>query len=300
MSAALTSVRAEPVDAAPLPHRTSDGRLVLSEVAMILAVVGLWAFAYLFVLSGFEHGHAQARLYGELRTDLALGEAPTGAPIAPGRPVALVGIARTGLANEVVVEGTTSTLLREGPGHVSGTVLPGQVGVSVLMGRSLSFGAPFGGAADLRAGDQVVVRTVQGRFDYRVVDVRRDGDPIPALASGGSRLVLVTTAGGGPLGGGLSRSGVVYVDADLSGTPVAAGAVGTTDPAGAALARDLSGPTFAYVALGLQLVLVAIGWVVWARARWSPYAAWATGLPVLLAALWVASSAASRLLPNLL
>ncbi|GAB7006289.1 hypothetical protein JCM18899A_37620 [Nocardioides sp. AN3] len=269
---------------------------MLSEVSIVVALLVAWAFAYLLVLSSFEHGHAQASLYGELRSDLALGEAPTGAPITQGAPLAVMDIPRTGLAHEVVIEGTTSPLLRHGPGHVSGTVLPGQAGVSVLMGRSLSFGAPFGRVASLRPGDQVVVRTVQGRFDYRVRDLRHDGDPVPSLAAGGSRLVLATAAGGGPL----SRSGVVYVDADLAGKPVAAGPVGAADPAGAALARDTTGPTFAFLALGLQLLLVAVGWVVWARARWSPYAAWATGVPLLVAALWVASSAASRLLPNLI
>lgn len=291
-----TTVRQEPVDSGQLPHRKDEGRLVLSEVSIVLALVVVWAFAYLFVLSSFEHGHAQAKLYGELRTELALGEGPTGAPITQGTPLALIDVPRAGLSHEVVIEGTTSPLLRHGPGHVSGTVLPGQAGVSVLMGRSLSFGAPFGGVADLRPGDQIVVRTVQGRFDYRVRGLRRDGDPVPALASGASRLVFATAAGGGPL----SRSGVVYVDADLAGKPVAASAVGAADPAGVALARDTSGTTFAYVALGLQLLLVAVGWVIWARARWSLYAAWATGVPLLLAALWVVSSAASRLLPNLI
>jgi sortase A len=291
-----TVVRQEPVDAGLLPRERAEGRLVTSEVFLILGLVLGWAFAYLFVLSSFEHGHAQARLYGELRTDLALGEAPTGAPITRGTPVALVDIPRSRLQHEVVVEGTTSPLLRDAPGHVTGTVLPGQVGVSVLMGRSLSFGAPFRGIDDLRPGDQVVVTTVQGTFDYRVRGLRRDGDPVPALPAGASRLVLATAAGGGPL----SRSGVVYLDADLAGTPVAAGPVGDTDPAGGALARDTSATTYAFLALGLQLVLVAAAWIVWARLRWSLVAAWVTGVPILVAALWVASSSASRLLPNLL
>jgi sortase A len=43
-----------------------------------------------------------------------------------------------------VVEGTASSDLLDGPGHLRSTVLPGQVGTSVVMGRAKTYGAPFG------------------------------------------------------------------------------------------------------------------------------------------------------------
>ena len=45
--------------------------------------------------------------------------------------------------NLVVVEGTTSQSLVHGPGHISDTPLPGQTGNPVILGRSVTYGAPF-------------------------------------------------------------------------------------------------------------------------------------------------------------
>ena len=49
---------------------------------------------------------------------------------------------------------------------------------------------------------------------------------------------------------------------------------------------------------GSRLVLALVGFA-WARARWSPAGAWIAGAPCVLAALWLASSIGSRLLPGL-
>lgn len=294
---ALTTVRSTPVDATPLVAPGSRrARHLVSESALVTVLLLVWVFAYLLVLSGFEQGHQQARLYGELRTALALGEAPTGAPIATGTPVALLDAPRAGIDHLVVVEGTDPHALQHGPGHAAGSVLPGQAGTSVLLGRSLSFGAPFGRVPSLRVGDAVTVTTVQGRFTYRVSGVRRSGDPVPpAPTAGAGRLVLVTAAGPGRL----TPSDTVYVDAALDGTAQPAGPTAAADPQGAPLASDHGLTTLALLALALQLLVAALAWSAWARVRWSAVAAWVTGVPVVVAALWVTSSVATRLLPNL-
>ncbi|WP_300677880.1 sortase [Nocardioides sp.] len=289
-----TQVRSEGVDARPLPPSGRENRLVVSEIALAVAIVLGWGLLYLVVLSGFQAGHTQSRLYPELRSALAEGVAPTGAPIAAGTPVALLDIPGAGLRDEVVVEGATSSLLRGGAGHVRGSVLPGQVGTSVVQGRSLSFGAPFGSIAALPVGSQIAVTTQQGAFTYRVIGVRRAGAAVPTLAAGAGRLVLVTADGHG-----LSRSGTVYVDADLVGKVAPAGAVAAVDPADAPMSRDTGVVTVALLALALQVLILAAGWAVWARLRWSLVAAWTTGLPAVLAALWLVSSVGSRLLPSL-
>jgi sortase A len=292
-----TRVRVAPVDATALPVASREHeRKVIAECLIVAALLLGWVVAYLLVLSSFEANHAQKQLYSQLRTDLALGEAPTEAPIAEGRPIATIAIPRVGIDDLVVVEGTRPADLAQGPGHLAGSVLPGQVGTSMLAGRRLTFGGPFRRIAELAGGDVVSVRTVQGLFSYRVTGVRRPGDPLPtALAADGARLTLVTADGNGPL----SASRTVYVDATLEGKAQPAGAVAAKDMQGVFFARDASVGTLALLALSVQLVIAALVWAVWAARRWSLLAAWITGLPVVLAALWLASSVGSRLLPNL-
>jgi sortase A len=91
----------------------------------------------------------------------------------------------------------------------------------------------------------------------------------------------------------------VYVDAMLSGDAQPAGDVGQQDPGGALMSRDHSVATMAFLALALELLILTLVAIVWARHKWSSIAAWVTGAPMVLAALWITSLIASRLLPNL-
>lgn len=296
-----TQVREGPVDGTPLDGgaRADRARITSSQVMLVLALLVGWVFAYVYLFSAFEEGHAQHGIYAQLRTELAGGTAPMQAPIAAGAPVALLDVPAAGIRDVVVVEGTTPEALQRGPGHVAGSVLPGQEGVSVLMGRALSYGAPFGHLADLAPGAPVTVTTGEGTFSYDVTDLRRKGDPVPApLAAGGSRLTLVTATGRGR-GASLAPGDTLYVDATLHGRAQPAGAVSAADPTGAPMARDASTATLAELALMLQLLVVSLVGVVWLRTRWSPVGAWVVGTPVVLAALWLVSSLAARLIPNL-
>jgi hypothetical protein len=62
---------------------------------------------------------------------------------------------------------------------------------------------------------------------------------------------------------------------------------------------DYSFGSLAGLVLALQLLALALGAVTWVRLRWSRLLAHVLGLPVVLAALWFATQAAARLLPNL-
>ena len=292
-----TQVRTTPVDATPLARRAgAELRITTSHVLLVVALLIGWMFAYLTFLSGFEESHAQHRLYGQLRSELAEGTAPMTAPIAAGAPVALIDAPDAGLHHVVVVEGTTPRLLQSGPGHVQGSVLPGQVGTSAVLGRSLSFGAPFGQLDELRPGDEITVTTGEGVFAYRVEDLRQKGDPVPAaLPADGSRLVLVTATGTSPI----APADTLYVDATLTGKAQPATAVALADPSGVPMARDTSATTLAELVLALQLLVASFVGVAWARARWSAVAAWTVGVPLVLAALWLVSTLATRILPNL-
>jgi sortase A len=91
----------------------------------------------------------------------------------------------------------------------------------------------------------------------------------------------------------------VFVDATMSGhvQPAPSGRPATISPAAMVMHGD-SGGLVALV-LWLQALLVVAAAVVWARIRWGRWQTWAAGAPAVLAVVWVASSEALRLLPNL-
>ncbi len=67
-----------------------------------------------------------------------------------------------------VVEGVRRRDLKKGPGHLSGSPLPGQPGNSVLSGHRTTYGAPFGDLNDLAPGDRIEVETAVGIHIYEV------------------------------------------------------------------------------------------------------------------------------------
>lgn len=265
----------------------------------VLALLAAWFLLYGLLLSGVEQHVSQTRLYDELRLQLASETAPLAEPVLVGSPVAVISAPAIGIDNLVVVEGTTSQLLMSGPGHMSDTPLPGQMGTSVILGRSVTFGAPFGRITRMAVGDVVTLTTGQGVFRYSVEDVRRPGSPPPStLRAGDSRLTLVTSAGGGWTSG-WAPTHAVYVDALLIGKaqPLPAGVPGTVSLASLPMHND---PTiFPFILWLGGLVLVALA-VSWAWLRWGRFETWIVGAPVLLAVLWGTSDAVMRFLPNLL
>lgn len=290
------------VDASPPPGGAERAPLQIgfSQVLLALSAVLSWLLLYMLVLSGLEQGHAQSALYQELRTQIAEGTAPTGAPIAAGAPVALLSIPDAGVEDTVVVEGARSVQLQDGPGHVLGSVLPGQRGVSVIAGRSLTFGGTFGEISALPVGAPITVTTAQGTFTYRVSGARLKGDPVPTPpGEDEGRLTLVTAIRGVGLGG-LQAGETVYVDAELSGDAADPGPVATADLGTKLMSTSVDTTSLALLALGLQLLVGSLAGFVWAWNRWSRPAAWIAGGPCVLAALWLVSSLGSRLLPALI
>ncbi len=88
-----------------------------------------------------------------------------------GQALAELRIARIGLRT-VVVRGTTPADLREGPGLIAGTVLPGQHGTTAIAGHRTTYGAPFRHLDALRRGDAITLRLPYGTFRYAVEDQR--------------------------------------------------------------------------------------------------------------------------------
>jgi sortase A len=257
----------------------------------------------MLVLGGIAEQRAQHLLYAQFRTELAQETAPlgeldyAGRPVVPGSPVAILRIPRLGL-EQVVVDGTTSGDLLDGPGHLRDTPLPGQAGTSVVLGRASTYGAPFRHLDELRPGDEIVTRTQAGRAVYRVTDVRRAGDPVPAAPTGDQgRLTLVTAQGSGFLGA-LRPRDAIYVDATTSdATPP--GAVGAAVPSSEpAMARDLSAlPT---LALALAFLVALVLAVSVARRHFRAVLVWLFATPVAIALAWATTDQVMRLLPNLM
>ena len=266
----------------------------------LLAGAAAWMLIYCFALTPFQESRQQTVLYGDLRQSLALQTTPIGGTINPGTPVALLSAPALGINDQVVVEGTASGDLMAGPGHRRDTPLPGQIGWSVVYGRGAMFGAPFSGISKATPGATISVTTGQGVFTYQVLDVRRTDDPLPGqMESGSGRLTLVSDEGTGPLKN-WHPDGVVYVDAALKeqaqqyppGRPYT---VPTSENA-------MQGDPSAVLALVLALPLLLVGVMVamWLRLRWGLWQAWLTGLPLILAGLWLVSTSAVQLLPNLI
>jgi sortase A len=267
---------------------------------VIVASLATWLVLFAVFFSGFEENHSQHDLYARFRSELAGETAPLGGVISQGSPVALLTLPAAGLHNEVVVEGTTGVDLATGPGHLPGTPLPGQAGDSEIFGRALTFGAPFGRLAALHPGDLAHLTTAQGPETFRVIDVRRPGQPMPAaLPAGQSRLTLVTAHASG-WRSGWAPSQILYVDAALVGKVLPA-------PAPVALARTTSekpmasdGSGLSDLVLWLEALLASVVGGVWLASRWGVSRTWPIALPLILATLWAASAAALPLLPNLM
>jgi sortase A len=286
---------------------TEDRRSTLSPsvrfalvAVIVLGALALWFLLYAAVFSRMQEHSAQGRLYNKFRSELAQETSPIGAPIPAGQPVALIDAPHAGISKLVVVEGTTSEILRNGPGHLSDSPLPGQVGTAYIFGRSEMFGGPFGSITHLGRGDTVTVTTGQGVFPYRVEDVRHPGDSLPApLGSNGSRLTLVSSTSGG-WRSGWAPDQVVYVDAVLAHGK----ASGLPAPVPSSVGRSstaMQDDPKAVVPLifwleGLIAVAVA---ALWSWRHWGRLQTWMVGLPVILGMLWGATGALAAFLPNL-
>jgi sortase A len=286
VSTALTTAGPEASAGAPSP--ISVARCVAISV-LLLALLVMGFVGYVLGVSRIQEASAQHRLYETLAGELGQDIGPLG-PTKPGAPVAVLDIPSIGITDLVVVEGTSPEDMMAGPGHLRNTPLPGQLGLSVIFGRRVTFGSPFARLDNLRPGDKITTITQQGKSVYKVVAVGDSQHPVKDTTL--NRLALLTTT---------SSSVPTYyleVDADLVSTvnngPVQMPAIG---PSEQALAGD-SGALVLTMIWGLALVIVSVGTAV-AAARWSPWPVYLIAAPAVLAVVWVLYENFAALLPNL-
>ena len=133
-----------------LPARRSDPRRIVSTVLLVVggvlctSVTASYAWMYL----------EQKKLLHEFKTHQPAGEVLT-----------KLSIPRIGL-RAVVIEGTSSRSLLLGPGHMTGSAIPGSDGNSVIAGHRDTF---FRHLHSLKNGDAIYVLRSGKRFHYVVI-----------------------------------------------------------------------------------------------------------------------------------
>ncbi len=162
-------------EAAPM-HRPGvpSGRLLALWVVVLLVVVAV----VLIAVEPLFQQREQSLLLSDYRESIQMAanqstglggvEVSTTAPEF-GSPVGIMEIGPLAL-QQVIVEGASSPVMQNGPGHVPGTAAPGQPGNSVIVGRSALFGAPFADLSALAVDDLIAVSTTQGQVVYRVAE----------------------------------------------------------------------------------------------------------------------------------
>jgi sortase A len=274
--------------------------VVLAALALTFCVVVVFGYLFATVFSGFQEQREQHQLYAQLRGLLSPSspDAPKiGGTISAGFPIALLSAPQAHIENLVVVEGSSPTDLLAGPGHLSKSPLPGQKGNSVVAGRSTTAGAPFGSIKLLRRGDAIKVVTGQGTFHYVVADTRT-GTKKPPKLKANSVLTLVTGTFSWSLSSRPNSAGLLYVDAigKTKPAPAPSGRPHVVSNAELPGSNDGSGMPLVLGWFVLLLAVSAVCWWLWAR--WGLLRTWLIGAPVLLAVLWMLSSQAIRLFPN--
>lgn len=281
---------------------TPQQRLVKNSVAMFIAIT----VSFLIYIIGFSqifHLTSQVQLRASFKEQLALGTAPTGEVdfnnivLKQGAPVAIMKIESLGIS-EVVVEGSDSGTLTLGVGHRRDTVMPGQVGTAVLMGRAAAYGGPLGQIQTLAKGTKITFITGQGESTYEVLGVRYEGDySLPTLASGEGRLMLIT-ARGAPF----MPDGVVRLDAQL---------VSQAKPTGVVISNIFNLPKqeremgfdlrFAWaLVFALQLLLASILTAIWASTKFANRQVYLVFTPLILLSTVLVMDQVVKILPNLL
>jgi sortase A len=288
----------------PWAERATLARMIAATTALTLGLSLLAFVAYVAYFSRLHYDRVQTEDYASFRAEVAQQIAPVGQTqplhpkraLTPGTPVAVLRIPEIGLT-AVVLEGTSNAVLEDGPGLLRDTVLPGQVGISEILGRRATYGAPFARLGSLSPGQVFTVTTGQGVARYRVIDERLAGDQVPPYSPKQGRLILVTAAGPA-----FAPDGVLRVDANLISKPQPAAPMVVSAADLAADEQLLGTDPLALVPLvlwGMCLVAAAIG-VGWLGQRWGRRQAWIVGLPVLGFLGLAVADQAVQLLPNLM
>ena len=268
----------------------TTAQLAAGALALVAIVFGGFA-AYLTIGARLQAEREQDVMYQRLRADLGAMTVPFSGAIAPGTPLGVLDVPAIGL-EQVFVEGSSAAETRSGPGLKPDTVLPGQAGLSVLVGHRSTMGAAFGDLDELAPGDRIRVTTGQGHFEYVVDLVRTSDAPAAKIQVVPSRLTLVTSDPA------YTPDRRLVVSARLDGDALPA-STGTTASAADAPGEG-SRAGLVRLLLWSQLLLLASVAITWTAVKLPGRGLWIGGAPVLLALLWQVYEGLALLLPNTL
>ena len=242
-----------------------------NHIAVLVSGLLLLAVLLVEFIGGyFIQQRAQVQLRNEFAKTLATAASAFGQPglsplpdTAPrlGSAVAQVGISSIGLS-QIAIEGSTPEFTRQGLAHVPGTVLPGQAGHSIILGRRTSFGAPLSGLGNVAVGSEIVVTTIEGNAKYKVISNTTPAEQLPA-----NLLTIVTS---NPPVLSISQ---LSIQAELIGKPFPA-----TPRNNVTSNRS---DHLAELIVLLQLLVAAIIAIPFARRRFSAMITWLVLAPVI-------------------
>jgi sortase A len=164
----------------------STHQRALRVVSYVMFTLGILALGY----AGFAFADSHIYQAIEIRKFEHARVAPKTHVFANGDVLGEIQIPRLQLS-AIVVEGDSNADLRRAVGHLSGSTLPGERGNIVLAGHRDTFFRPL---RDIRAGDDILLKTENGSFAYRVESFEVVAPSnVQALApSAGHELTLVT------------------------------------------------------------------------------------------------------------
>jgi sortase A len=149
---------------------------VVGELMITLGVVVLLFVIYEVYVTDMVSAGRQQDATQELENQWSLERT---SPVAkPKQPLAGDGLLRLYAPalgpgfTRTVLEGTDQDTLATGPGHYTGTALPGQPGNLAIAGHRVTHGAPFTHIDQLQSCDALIVETAREWFVYRVLPMR--------------------------------------------------------------------------------------------------------------------------------
>ena len=220
---------------------------VVRRFAIVIFALAFGSFMFNQLLAPLVHNRAATALEQRLASDLVNGVAPVSNPIALGVPIGLIDVPNRDV-RAVVVEGSKAEQLAQASGHLVGSALPGQPGVSAILGRSQTYGAEFRNLDQLIVGDEVVVTTGQGVHSYEVIDITvRSARDTAAFQGEGHMLILATV---------VDSSDRLVVRATLTSPVFPAGQA--TDHQTSLDELGLAGDSSSWSALALWMLIAAL------------------------------------------
>jgi sortase A len=147
-------------------HSRNSKKLALRAAYYLFLAGGIAGLAYVaYVMVDAHIYQAREQHALELRIKNAT-RAPNEAPhlVSEGGVIGEMQVPRLGL-KVIVVQGDSPKILRRAVGHIHETALPGEPGNVALTGHRDTFFRPL---RNIQPGDAILVKTLDGEFQYRV------------------------------------------------------------------------------------------------------------------------------------